>query len=113
MKTGIGELFLYIWLKLQLQREIFHTLANIPLLANTEKIPFSKAGSKDVVPQQRKQQQSIVALMIPPMHCLCGSTPSLTLHLHFTSTSCLEKTNLSQVIGFLTVPVLGLFRFHI
>lgn len=72
---------MYIWLKLQLEREIFHTLSQHSFVRKYRITTFSKAGSKDVSPQQHKQQQNIVALLIPPMHWQRGSIPHNTRHL--------------------------------
>lgn len=72
---------MYICLNLQLEREIFHTLSQHSFVRKYRVTTFSKAGSKDVAPQQHKQQQNIVALLVPPMHRQCGSIPPITLHL--------------------------------
>lgn len=76
VKMGIGEFFMYIWLKPQFKREFFHIPSQHFFVGKSRITPFPKARAKAVAPQQP---------LIPPCW-LCGSIPSLTLLLHLYRT---------------------------
>lgn len=107
---GIGEFFMYIWLKLQFKREFFHIPSQHFFVGKSRITPFPKARAKAVAPQQPQQHSTVAAAADPSMLALWfHSLPHIaTAFIQNCPTSWLEKLNLSQIISFLIASVLGL-----